>query len=64
MKSLGITELRSNVYKNNALSLSFHQRLGFVVTRENELAVELSATVAEMMASPAMARTLRKLLAG
>jgi len=64
VKSLGITELRSNVYKNNALSLSFHQRLGFVVTRENELAVELSATVAEMMASPAMARTLRKLLAG
>jgi N-acetylglutamate synthase-like GNAT family acetyltransferase len=57
----GIAELRSNVYKTNRLSLSFHKRLGFCVTRENAEAVEMFVSVAEMMASPSIHRTAHRL---
>jgi L-amino acid N-acyltransferase YncA len=52
-----ISSLRSNVYKTNRLSLAFHRRLGFTVTRENSKGVEFTADLADLMsASPAVAR--------
>ena len=52
-----ITSLRSNVYKTNRLSMTFHRRLGFTVTRENSKGVEFTADLADVMsASPAVAR--------
>ncbi|MFT3665026.1 GNAT family N-acetyltransferase [Piscinibacter sp.] len=44
----GIESLRSNVYKTNHLSMAFHARLGFKVTRENAKAVEFTASVSEL----------------
>jgi len=61
VQRFGIAELRSNVYKTNVLSLSFHKRLGFRVTRENDLAVEMFTTVAEMTANPSIERTFKRL---
>ncbi|MCA6218452.1 GNAT family N-acetyltransferase [Ideonella sp. B7] len=46
----GITSLRSNVYKTNRLSMAFHARLGFQVTRENAKGVELTASLPELLA--------------
>ncbi|MBX9794518.1 MAG: GNAT family N-acetyltransferase, partial [Burkholderiaceae bacterium] len=46
----GITSLRSNVYKTNRLSMAFHARLGFQVTRENAKGVEFTVTVPELLA--------------
>lgn len=57
----GIAELRSNVYKTNRLSLSFHKRLGFRVTRENAEAVEMFVSVADMMSSQSIDSTVRRL---
>jgi len=50
----GIAALRSNVYKTNARSMAFHKRLGFIVTKENAKGVEFYATVASLMANPAV----------
>ncbi len=50
----GITALRSNVYKTNRLSMAFHKRLGFKVTRENSKGVEFYATLAELAANNAL----------
>jgi hypothetical protein len=61
VQRFGITELRTNVYKTNQLSLSFHKRLGFRITRENSLAVEMFTTVAEMAAARAIGRTFKRL---
>lgn len=44
----GITSLRSNVYKTNRLSMAFHVRLGFQVTRENAKGVEFTACLADL----------------
>ena len=52
VQRLGIAELRSNVYKTNRLSMSFHQKLGFRITRENAKGVEFFASVAELAANP------------
>ena len=46
-----ITTLQSNVYRTNRLSMAFHTRLGFHVTRENNKGVEFTATVAELLAN-------------
>jgi GNAT superfamily N-acetyltransferase len=46
-----ITSLRSHVYKTNRLSLAFHRRLGFEVTKENSKAVEFHATFAKLVAN-------------
>jgi ribosomal protein S18 acetylase RimI-like enzyme len=46
----GITSLRSNVYKTNRLSMAFHTRLGFEVTKENARGVEFTATVEKLLA--------------
>jgi ribosomal protein S18 acetylase RimI-like enzyme len=46
-----ITTLQSNVYRTNRLSLAFHTRLGFHVTREGNKGVEFTATVAELLAN-------------
>ena len=46
----GVTSLRSNVYRTNRLSMAFHKRLGFKVTRENPKGVEFTATVEELAA--------------
>jgi ribosomal protein S18 acetylase RimI-like enzyme len=53
----GISELRSNVYKTNLLSMAFHRRLGFRVTKENEKGVEFFATVEELASNPSIERT-------
>lgn len=44
----GIRALRSNVYKTNHLSMAFHSRLGFRVTKENAKGVEFTATIDEL----------------
>ena len=61
VRTLDIRVLRSNVYKANDLSMSFHRRLGFRVTRENEKGVEFTARSSEIAASPAIARTAKRL---
>ena len=52
VQRLAINELRSNVYKTNRLSLSFHRKLGFRATRENDKGVEFFASVAELASNP------------
>lgn len=47
-KRHGITSFQSHVYKTNRLSLAFHTRLGFSVTKENDKAVEFSATLEQL----------------
>jgi GNAT superfamily N-acetyltransferase len=54
----GIFELRSHVYKTNRLSMAFHRRLGFRITKENEKGVEFYATVNELASNPVVARTV------
>lgn len=61
VKRLGITELRSHVYKTNRLSMAFHRKLGFRITKENAKGVEFFASVAELAASPAIGRTAKRL---
>jgi len=39
------TSIKSNVYKNNHLSVEFHKKLGFSVTRENDLGYEFTLVV-------------------
>lgn len=56
----GITFLRSNVYKTNRLSLAFHARLGFQVTRENAKGVEFTASVSELLAKSRLVNPLLK----
>ena len=46
-----ITSLRSNVYKTNRLSMAFHRRLGFRVTRENQKGIEFTANLVELLAA-------------
>lgn len=52
----GMAELRSHVYKTNQLSLAFHRKLGFRVTRENDKAVEFFAAIRELAMRPAIRR--------
>jgi ribosomal protein S18 acetylase RimI-like enzyme len=52
----GIDTLRSHVYKTNHLSMNFHRRLGFRITRENARGVEFVATIATLAAHPALRR--------
>ncbi|MGI4861252.1 MAG: GNAT family N-acetyltransferase [Janthinobacterium lividum] len=55
----GIVALRSHVYKTNHLSIAFHRKLGFRVTRENEKALELFAAVATISQRRAVQRAVR-----
>jgi GNAT superfamily N-acetyltransferase len=57
---LGIVELRSNVYKTNRLSMTFHRKLGFHITRENEHAVEFFSPVSSISGRPSIQRAVRK----
>ncbi len=52
----GIAELRSHVYKTNRLSIAFHRKLGFQITRENEKAIEFFASVSTLSDRPAVQR--------
>ncbi len=54
-----ITALRSNVYRTNRLSMAFHRRLGFRVTREGAKGVEFTAILDELMAALPAVRTGR-----
>jgi GNAT superfamily N-acetyltransferase len=54
----GIAELRSHVYKTNRLSMAFHRKLGFRVTKENDKGVEFVTTVADLMGHSALARSI------
>ncbi|MFM0730329.1 GNAT family N-acetyltransferase [Paraburkholderia sediminicola] len=56
----GIVELRSNVYKTNRLSMAFHRKLGFHITRENEKAVEFFASVSTISRRPSIQRAAGK----
>jgi len=56
VKREGIADLRSHVYKTNRLSMAFHRKLGFQVTRENAKGVEFFATLADLSASKYFAR--------
>lgn len=43
LKRMSISEgkyLQSNVYKENNLSIKFHERLGFKITKENDIGIE------------------------
>ena len=56
-----ITSLRSNVYRTNRLSMAFHRRLGFTVTRETAKGVEFTASLEDLaLASPALKRAQRR----
>jgi hypothetical protein len=57
---LDITQLKSHVYKTNLLSMSFHQRLGFRVAKENAKAVEFVATPAELRANRVLNRSFKR----
>jgi L-amino acid N-acyltransferase YncA len=61
VERLGITELRSHVYKTNRLSMAFHRKLGFRITKENAKGVEFSASVGELAANPSIERTAKRL---
>lgn len=50
----GIGELRSHVYKTNRLSIAFHRKLGFRVTRENDKAFEFFIGTEQLVAKPAV----------
>ncbi|WP_341809913.1 GNAT family N-acetyltransferase [Paraburkholderia phenoliruptrix] len=52
----GIGELRSHVYKTNRLSIAFHRKLGFMVTRENDKGLEFFTTLEELATKPAVRR--------
>jgi ribosomal protein S18 acetylase RimI-like enzyme len=52
----GIGELRSHVYKTNRLSIAFHRKLGFQVTRENDKGFEFFTTLGQLATKPAVQR--------
>ncbi|RKT21156.1 ribosomal protein S18 acetylase RimI-like enzyme [Paraburkholderia sp. RAU2J] len=52
----GIVELKSHVYKTNRLSIAFHRKLGFRVTRENDKGFEFFTAVHELTGRPAVRR--------
>jgi L-amino acid N-acyltransferase YncA len=54
----GIAELCSHVYKTNRLSMAFHRKLGFLVTKENAKGVEFVTTVADLMEHSPLARSM------
>jgi ribosomal protein S18 acetylase RimI-like enzyme len=56
----GIGELRSHVYKTNRLSVAFHRKLGFLVTRENDKGFEFFITLDELATKPAVRHATSK----
>jgi len=56
LTSTNATELQSNVYKTNHLSVAFHKKLGFSVTRENEKGFEFTAHIDVLKDKPWAAR--------
>ena len=56
----GVENLKSHVYKTNTLSMSFHRRLGFKVTKENSKGVEFFATLEDILQSRAIVRSVKK----
>lgn len=61
IKQLGISELRSHVYKTNQLSIAFHRKLGFRISNENTKAIEFFASVEGLVSNPAIERTVKRL---
>ncbi|WP_323122074.1 GNAT family N-acetyltransferase [Burkholderia alba] len=57
---MGIEDLVSHVYKTNRLSMAFHRKLGFRITRENDKGVEFQASVATLAGHPAVRRVVDK----
>ena len=60
---LSITALRSNVYRTNRLSMAFHRRLGFDITREGAKGVEFTASLDALMAASPALRSRRSVIA-
>ncbi|WP_241991386.1 GNAT family N-acetyltransferase [Paraburkholderia sp. RAU2J] len=56
----GIGELRSHVYRTNRLSIAFHRKLGFLVTRENDKGFEFFITLDELAMRPAVRRAIAR----
>ena len=54
----GIGELRSHVYKTNRLSIAFHHKLGFQVTRENDKGFEFFIAIDQLTTQPAVRRAM------
>jgi L-amino acid N-acyltransferase YncA len=52
----GISELKSHVYKTNRLSIAFHRKLGFQVTRENDKGFEFFIGIRELASMPVIRR--------
>lgn len=52
----GISELKSHVYKTNRLSITFHRKLGFQVTRENDKGFEFFIRIHELATMPVIRR--------
>nr|WP_279607117.1 GNAT family N-acetyltransferase [Burkholderia gladioli] len=55
----GIREFRSHVYRTNRLSIAFHRKLGFRVTRENDKGFEFVVTLDELANHAAILRATR-----
>lgn len=51
-----IKALRSNVYKTNRMSMAFHRRLGFRITRENDKGVQFDATLESLKGNASLMR--------
>ncbi|WP_186267668.1 GNAT family N-acetyltransferase [Burkholderia gladioli] len=55
----GIREFRSHVYRTNRLSIAFHRKLGFRITRENDKGFEFVVTLDELANHAAILRATR-----
>jgi RimJ/RimL family protein N-acetyltransferase len=53
------THLQSNVYRTNRLSITFHKKLGFSITRENEKGLEFTAQIETLMQKPWATRRIK-----
>lgn len=61
VERLSIEAICSNVYKTNRLSMAFHERLGFKVTRENGKGVQFDATVDDLRSNASLTRMSSRL---
>ncbi|AJQ96653.1 GNAT family N-acetyltransferase [Gynuella sunshinyii] len=60
LEKVGATTLISNVFKSNELSIRFHRKLGFEVTREAPQGYEFTLTVDSSKVRP-LSRVLRSI---
>ena len=56
LRTEGVQQLHSHVYKTNTASLALHRRLGFQVVQENAQALAFSLRTAELLNHPLLQR--------